>query len=42
VVQGIIDARKLLDSAQQAGKNTTAAWAAFRKGNYQMVAALLQ
>jgi hypothetical protein len=41
VVQEIMDARNALGDAQTAGKNTTAAWAAFRKGNYQMVKMLL-
>jgi hypothetical protein len=42
VVQGIMDARKAITDAEGAGKSTTAAWSAFRKGNYQMVKALLQ
>jgi hypothetical protein len=41
VVQAIMDARKAIADATTAGKSTTAAWAAFRKGNYQMVKGLL-
>jgi hypothetical protein len=41
VVQAIMDARKAIGDAETAGKSTTMAWAAFRKGNYQMVKMLL-
>jgi hypothetical protein len=41
VVQAIMDARKTIADAETAGKSTTAAWSAFRKGNYQMVKTLL-
>jgi hypothetical protein len=34
MVQGIMDARAKLVEADKAGKNTTAGWAAFRKGDY--------
>ena len=41
VVQAIMDVRAAIANAEKAGKSTTAAWSAFRKGNYQMVKTLL-
>jgi hypothetical protein len=42
VVQAIVDARNGIADAEKAGKSTTAAWTAFRKGDYMGAAAAVK